>query len=66
MKDVLTGLAVLVIAVAILVGGYYLGIIMAVFTGLLMILGIVLFIIAFVIYAVWDLFHYRRKRRQSR
>lgn len=65
MKDILTGLAVLLCAVAILVGGYYLGIIMAVITGGLLILGIVLFIIVFVIYSVWDLFHFRRKRRQQ-
>lgn len=65
MKDILTGLVVLLCAIAILVGGYYLGIIMAVIIGGLLILGIVLFISVFVIYSVWDLFHYRKQKRRQ-
>lgn len=56
MKDIIRGLFVVIVGVAILVGGYYLGIILALIGGAAVVAGIVLFIICFVMYAVYDLF----------
>lgn len=56
MKDALATLFVILIAVVILVAGYYLGIVIAVLGAILMGLGIVALIVMFIIYAIWDAF----------
>lgn len=55
MKDVLMGLLTVLLAVALLVGGYYLGIVLALFAAALMALGVLAFIIFMVTYTVWEL-----------
>lgn len=65
MKDVLVGLLMVLVVVALLVGGYYLGIIFAVLAGIVTALGIVLFLVVMVSYSVWDLFQTFKKRRRE-
>lgn len=56
MKDIIKGLFAVLIGVAILVGGYYIGIVVAVIGGAAMMALIAIGIVIFVIYAVYDLF----------
>jgi len=63
--DVLGGLLVLILVVAVLVAGYYLGIFFALVAAALTSLAIIIGICIFIVYAVWDLLQQRKRRRQK-
>ena len=63
--DVLGGLLVLILVVAVLVAGYYLGIFFALVAAALTSLAIIIGICIFIVYAIWDLLQQRKRRRQK-
>lgn len=61
----LAGLLVLVLAVAVLVAGYYLGIFFALIGAALTAIAIIVGIFIFVCYAIWDLLQERKRRKRA-
>jgi len=61
MKQAVMGLLILVLAVAIMVAGYYIGVIIAITGAVLTGLGIVVGVLIFICYAIWDWFQSRKQ-----
>lgn len=62
MKNTLQGLLLLVLVVAILVAGYYIGLAIAIGTVVLTSIGLAIAFFVFVCYLVWDIFRYRKTK----
>lgn len=61
MKRALTGLLILVLAVAIMVAGYYIGILIAITGAVLTGLAIIACVLLFICYAIWEWFQDRKQ-----
>jgi len=61
MKQALMGLLILVLAVAIMVAGYYIGVIIAITGAVLTGLGIVAGVLLLICYAIWEWFQSRKQ-----
>lgn len=66
MKQRLLVVGVLVLLVAILVAGYYLGVVMAIVTAILGMLGMSVLFVAILAYTLWDAFSANGSRRRHR
>lgn len=62
--EILGGLLILVLVIAVLVAGYYLGIFFALVGAALTAFAIIVGVCVFVAYAIWELLQERRKRRR--
>jgi len=61
--EILLGAVLVVIGVALLVAGYYLGIFFAIIAGALTVLGLAIFLVTFLFYVVWDYLQYRKRKK---
>lgn len=62
--QVFGGLLILVLVIAVLVAGYYLGIFFALVGAALTAIAIIVGVCVFVAYTIWELFQDRKKRRR--
>lgn len=65
MKQALMGLLILVLAVAIMVAGYYIGVIIAITGAVLTGLGIVAGVLLLICYAIWEWLQSRKRPRNE-